>query len=295
VTQLALPPLRAEESQAIVATVPDTAQLSVAQCQQIIAHGMGNPFFVEELAWHAVEHGLAATPVPETVHAVLAARLDRLPAAAKALLQTAAVIDLEVPGPLVQAMAELPEAALHRGLAHVQAAEFLSETRLFPEQVYTFKHALTHEVTYSSLLQARRCALHARLVEVLEVLSSERLAKEVDRLAHHAMRGEVWDTAVTYCRQVGEKALARSATARPWTTSSRRLLLSRICLRRVPGTSRRSISSSLCARRSGRRATGAYAGVSTRGRGPRGGPRCPASARIGRELSGPPFLQAGRV
>src|SRR6266540_1144828 len=145
VTQLALPPLRTEESQAIVAAVPGTAQLSASRCQQLVAHGAGNPFFVEELAWYAVEHGRSATPVPETVHAVLAARMDRLPAAAKVLLQTAAVI-----GP------ELPEDALQRGLAHLQAAELLYETRLVPERVYTFKHALTHEVAYSSLLLERR-------------------------------------------------------------------------------------------------------------------------------------------
>ena len=77
--------------------------------------------------------------MPETVHAVLAARMDRLPSEAKQLLQAAAVVGPEVPVPLLQAIAELPEAALHRGLAHVQAAEFLSETRLFPEQVYTLQ------------------------------------------------------------------------------------------------------------------------------------------------------------
>jgi predicted ATPase len=71
-------------------------------------------------------------------------------------MQTAAVIGTEVSFPLLQAIAELPEDALHRGLAHLQAAEFLYETRLFPEHEYTFKHALTHEVAYGSLLQERR-------------------------------------------------------------------------------------------------------------------------------------------
>jgi class 3 adenylate cyclase len=148
VTQLALPPLRAEESQAIVAAVPGTAQLPAAQCQQIVAHGAGNPFFVEELAWYAVEHSPATmpVPVPETVHAVLAARMDRLPAAVKALLQTAAVIGPEVPVPLVQALTELPAEVLQRGLAHLQAAELLYETRLVPERAFTFKHVLTQEV-----------------------------------------------------------------------------------------------------------------------------------------------------
>jgi predicted ATPase len=77
---------------------------------------------------------------------------------------------------LLQAIAELPEAALHRGLAYLQAAEFLYETCLFPEHAYTFKHALTHEVAYRSLLQERRRALHARIVEALETLAGERLA-----------------------------------------------------------------------------------------------------------------------
>ena len=149
--------------------------------------------------------------VPATVQAVLAARIDRLPPEEKRLLQTAAVIGTEVPLPLLQAIAEVPEAALHRGLAHLQAAEFLYETRLFPEREYTFKHALTHEVAYGSLLQERRRALHARIVEALEALAGDRVAEQVERLAHHALRGEVWDKALTYCRQAGEKAMARSA------------------------------------------------------------------------------------
>ena len=121
------------------------------------------------------------------------------------------MIGTEVPLALLQTIAELPEATLHRGLAHLQAAEFLYETRLFPEQVYTFKHALTHEVAYGGLLQERRRVLHARIVEALERLTPDRLAEQVDRLAHHALRGEVWDKALAYCRQAGEKAMARSA------------------------------------------------------------------------------------
>ena len=108
-------------------------------------------------------------------------------------------------------MPSCPRTALHRGLAHLQAAEFLYETRLFPEHDYTFKHALTHEVAYGSLLQERRRVLHARIVEALERLAGDRLAEQVERLAHHALRGEVWDKALAYCRQAGEKAMARSA------------------------------------------------------------------------------------
>src|SRR5262249_10808453 len=127
------------------------------------------------------------------------------------LLQTAAVLGHEVPLRLLQAIAELSEEAIHRGLTHLQTAEFLYETRLFPELEYTFKHALTHEVAYSSLVQERRRALHTTIVEAIERLYPNRLAEQVERLAHHALRGEVWDKAVVYCRQAGIKAVARSA------------------------------------------------------------------------------------
>jgi len=191
----------------------------------LIARTEGNPFFLEESVRTLVETGvlvgerglyllgqaLPTIQVPATVQAVLAARIDRLPPEEKRLLQTAAVIGTEVPLPLLHAMAEVPEEVLQHGLAHLQAAEFLYETRLFPERVFTFKHALTHEVAYGSLLQERRRVLHARIVETLEALAGAQMAEQVERLAHHALRGEVWAKAVAYCQQAGEKAMARSA------------------------------------------------------------------------------------
>jgi predicted ATPase len=127
---------------------------------------------------------------------------------------------MEVPLALLQAIAELPEAALQRGLTHLQAAEFLYETRLFPEHAYTFKHALTHEVAYGSLLLERRRGLLARLVEVLEALTPDRRAEQVDRLAHHALRGEVWAKAVPYCQQAGARAHDRAAFHQPVLVAS---------------------------------------------------------------------------
>src|SRR4029450_7166854 len=82
---------------------------------------------------------------------------------------------------------------------------------LFPELEYTFKHALTHEVAYGSLLQERRRTLHAGIVETSERLYADRLTEQAEWLAQHAFRGEVWDKAVTYCRQAGTRAFARSA------------------------------------------------------------------------------------
>jgi tetratricopeptide (TPR) repeat protein len=224
-TQLRLDPLpqvSAEEFlHALLGDDPSLAPLT----QLLIARTERNPFFLEESVRTLEETGvlvgersayqlaqpLANLQVPATVQAVLAARMDRLPAEEKRLLQTAAVIGTEVPFALMHAIADMSEETLPRGLARLQAAEFLYETRLFPESEYTFKHALTHEVAYGSLLLERRRVLHARIIGALEALAGDHLSEHVERLAHHALRGEVWAKAVAYCRQAGEKTMARSA------------------------------------------------------------------------------------
>ncbi len=191
----------------------------------LIARTEGNPFFLEESVRTLVEtqvltgergayrlaRALPSIQVPSTVQAILAARMDRLPPEEKTLLQTAAVVGKDIPFPLLQAIADQPEEGLRQGLGHLQTAEFLYEASLFPELEYTFKHALTHEVAYGSLLQERRRGLHARIMEAMERLAPDRLAEQAERLAHHALRGEVWDKAVPYLRQAGAKALERSA------------------------------------------------------------------------------------
>jgi class 3 adenylate cyclase/tetratricopeptide (TPR) repeat protein len=217
-----LPPASAEELlQCLLGDGPDLTPLK----QRLVERTQGNPFFLEESVHTLVESGvlegergayrlakpLPSIQVPATVQAVLAARIDRLPPDEKRLLQAAAVIGTDVPLALLQAIAECREESLRLGLTHLQAAEFLYETRLFPEIEYTFKHALTHQVAYEGLLQERRRTLHARIVQALEALAGDRLAEQVERLAHHALRGEVWAKALAYGRQAGEKALARSA------------------------------------------------------------------------------------
>jgi class 3 adenylate cyclase/tetratricopeptide (TPR) repeat protein len=185
----------------------------------------GNPFFLEETVRTLVEtKALAGEPgryqltqpvlaiqVPPTVQVMLAARIDRLAPEDKRLLQVASVIGKEVPWRLLQAIADLPDEALRRGLDHLQAAEFLYETRLFPDLEYTFKHALTHEVAYGTLLAERRRVLHAQVVETIEAGFADRLAEQVEQLAHHSFRGEVWAKALRYMRQAGQKAASRSA------------------------------------------------------------------------------------
>jgi class 3 adenylate cyclase/tetratricopeptide (TPR) repeat protein len=191
----------------------------------LIERTEGNPFFLEEsvralretgvLAGDAGQYRLAQPPdqvrVPATVQAVIAARIDRLAPEDKHLLQTAAVIGKDVPFPLLQTIAGQPERELREQLARLQATALLQEQTRFPELEYTFKHALTHEVAYGSLLQPRRRALHARVVEAVERRYPERLREQAEQLAHHAVCGEVWEKAATYHHQAGTKAFERSA------------------------------------------------------------------------------------
>src|SRR5262249_31895816 len=185
----------------------------------------GNPFFLEEIVQTLVEtsalvgargaHQLArpidTVEVPATVQAVLAARIDRLPPEARRLLEAASVIGKDASFALLQAITDLPEDALRRGIATVQAAELLHEARLLPDVEYTFKHTLTRDVAYDGVTPDRRRALHARIFDAIERLSPDRLGEHVERLAHHAVRGEVWEKAVAYLRHAGAKAFAQSA------------------------------------------------------------------------------------
>jgi class 3 adenylate cyclase/tetratricopeptide (TPR) repeat protein len=204
----------------------------------------GNPFFLEETVRTLVETGalagkrgayrltrpVAALQVPATVQTILAARIDRLPAEEKRLLQVASAIGKDVPYALLMAIAEQPEEALRRGLRHLQEAEFFYETRLFPDLELTFKHALTHDVTYAGLLGDRRRALHAAVAAAIERLHADRLVEHVERLAHHARQGEVWDKAARYLRQAGTKVYLRSANREAATCFEQAL----DALRRLP-------------------------------------------------------------
>jgi class 3 adenylate cyclase/tetratricopeptide (TPR) repeat protein len=224
-TQLRLDPLPSESAEELLGALLGIDVGLDPLKRLLIARTEGNPFFLEESVRALVETGalsgergayrqaraLPTVDVPATVQAVLAARIDRLGSGDKTLLQTASVIGKDVPFALLQAIAESADSELHATLGRLRAAEFLYEARIFPDVEYTFKHALTHDVAYGSLLQDRRRTLDGRIVEALERLYPDRLVEHVETLAHHAFRGELWDKAVIYLRQAGAKAFARSA------------------------------------------------------------------------------------
>ena len=223
--QLRIDPLPAGSADALLRALlgaePSTAPLAPL----LIARTEGNPLFLEESVRTLVETGAlvgdpgayrlmrpaATIQMPATVQAILAARIDRLRPELKRLLQAAAVVGKNVPVALLAVVAEMADDALHPALSELQTAELLYEARLFPDLEYTFKHALTHEVAYTGVLQERRRALHATILETLERLHADRLGEHAEVLAHHAARAGVADKAVRYLRQAGAKAASRSA------------------------------------------------------------------------------------
>jgi len=138
------------------------------------------------------------------------ARLDRL-GSAKGVAQLGAILGRQFPYALLRAVAPLEDGPLQRDLTTLVAAELLYQRGQPPRSVYTFKHALVQEAAYESVLQRVRRQTHQRIVQVLEAQFPETVVTEPELLAYHARRGELWDQAVTYCRQAGEQALARSA------------------------------------------------------------------------------------
>jgi len=223
--QLRIDPLPPQSADELLATLVGTHPSVRPLIRLLIERTEGNPFFLEESVRALVEtralvgdpgayrlmNPVTAVEVPGTVQAILAARIDRLPPELKRLLQAASVVGKDVPVAVLEAIADTSASDVRQGLTELQTAEFLYEMRLFPELEYTFKHALTHEVAYGSVLHDRRRTLHAAIVGAIERLHGDRLAERVELLAHHAARGGVTAKAMHYLCEAGKKALARSA------------------------------------------------------------------------------------
>ncbi len=224
-TQLRLDPLPPESADEFLAALLGDDPSLESLKKLLIERTQGNPFFLEESVRTMVEtqvlvgeqgayclaQELPTIQVPATVQAILAARIDRLPQDEKRLLQTAAVIGTEVPLPLLQAISEVPEEVLYRGMTHLQAAEFLYETSLFPDRVYTFKHALTQNVAYQSLLTSTRQQYHQRIALVLEEQFAVVTENQPELLAYHFTEAGLNEQAVSYWHKAGQRAVQRSA------------------------------------------------------------------------------------
>jgi predicted ATPase len=198
---------------AVVQSVAQATPIPASLAQAIVAKAAGNPFFLEELTWAVVEgsDGYAVLAIPDTIQAVLAARIDRLPLAEKRLLQAAAVIGTDVPMPLLHAVTGVAEEELAHRLQRLQGADFLYETHLIPTLIYTFKHVLTRDVAYQLLLTSVRQQYHRQIADVLEKRFSETVASQPALLAYHYTEAGLVEHALPYWHKVGQRALERSA------------------------------------------------------------------------------------
>jgi class 3 adenylate cyclase/tetratricopeptide (TPR) repeat protein len=225
--QARIDPLPAESADELLETLlGSSAELGPVK-RALIDVTEGNPLFLEESVRSLIESGvLAGSPgqwrlvgslpavfVPKTIEALLAARIDRLQPELKEILQCAAVVGNDVPQALLEAVTGIPQHELERSVRELQAAEFLYEKTLFPEIEYTFKHSMTREVAYSSLLRERKMALHALAARALVELADGRLDEHVERIGQHAEQGGLWNLAVEYLQRSGEKAFALYANS----------------------------------------------------------------------------------
>jgi tetratricopeptide (TPR) repeat protein len=214
VTELKLQPLARPDARRVLDEALERsqrgAQLSAATTEAMLDRADGNPLFIEELARATGPSPAAGAPVPESIEAVLLARVDRLPEECKGVLQAASVLGRDVPVWLLEAITPAV-AASKEHLRELQRLEYLHDHSDGARDRYRFKHALTQEVAYASLLPEHRRALHARIVGAMETQHAGRLAEQTEALAHHAVRGQLWRKAADYLRQTGSRAAARYA------------------------------------------------------------------------------------
>lgn len=212
--QTPLQPLSRNDSLQMVRSVLRAENLIDLVTQEIVAKADGNPFFLEQLALHAGEARdlRADLMVPNTIHDVVMARIDRLPDETKRFLQTAAVVGREFPLRLLNAVWQGPGTAEEQ-LRELSRLEFVYERRETEGSVYVFRHALTQETTYGSLLERHRRAYHGAIGQALEELHPERPEEVAELLALHFGRSAEAEKSVDYAILAGEKSQRRWANS----------------------------------------------------------------------------------
>jgi class 3 adenylate cyclase/tetratricopeptide (TPR) repeat protein len=192
--------------------------------KRIVAKAQGNPLFLEELVQSLAETGCfegepgnyrlskpaGRIEIPQTIHTVLAARIDRLDGLPKILLQTSAVIGADVSVALLSGMLEVAPGKIAGDLKVLEKADFLRKMKRFGSE-YSFKHELIREVAYGTMLLGTRRSLHAKAVATIETRFADRLAEHIDRLADHAFMAELWEKAIPYQLRSCRRAVRRGA------------------------------------------------------------------------------------
>src|ERR1035437_6479376 len=223
-TQLRLDPLGRESADEMLSALLGAGGQLAALKKLITEKTEGNPFFMEETAEVLLDDGalvrngtirlvkpLAELKIPPTVQAILASRIDRLPPDEKDLLQTLAVIGREFAFGLVQRVVSKSEDELNRMLHDLQLAEFIYEQPAAGDIEYTFKHALTQEVAYNSVLVERRKQLHERIGSAIEASFAQSIDDHLSQLARHYSRSSNTEKTIEYLDRAGQQAIKRGA------------------------------------------------------------------------------------
>jgi class 3 adenylate cyclase/CheY-like chemotaxis protein len=217
--EITLKPLSGPESRQLVETLLTIDSLPESVKDMILRKSEGNPFFIEEVIRSLIEGGLvyredgrwkahdqvADIDVPDTIQSVVLARVDRLQADAKYVLQCASVIGRLFSHRLLEHLTQ-QDRNLDRYLSELTGRELIYEERSVPELEYAFRHALTQEATYQSILESRRRKFHHKVAQGIEILYWERLEEYYEELAHHYSRSDDTSKAVEYLLKAGEKA-----------------------------------------------------------------------------------------
>jgi hypothetical protein len=237
--------LSMSNSAELVAAILEGGDAAPELRELILGRAAGNPLFMEELALALLENGsiqkkgqsfvlardVSGMQIPDTVQGIIAARMDRLEESLKRIMQVAAVIGREFAFRILEAISGMKE-DLKSGLINLQGLEFIYEKSLFPELEYIFRHALTQEVAYNSLLLQRRNEIHERIGKAIEELYPHRLGEFYEMLAYHYSHSNNQGKACQYLKLAGHKARRNNSNREAFRLFKEALEV----LRRMPPT-----------------------------------------------------------
>ncbi len=245
-SQITLNRISNREALSMISHLLDTDSVATNLQDLIIEKTEGIPFFLEEFlkslkdlqfirrqdTVYALTRDPTDLTIPSTIQDVILARVDALPEGAKEVLQTGSVIEREFSHELIQKVANLPEPDLLTHISALKEAELLYERGVYPNVTYIFKHALTREVIYDSILTKRRKVIHAAVAEAMEQIWQSSLSEHLGTLCDHFMAGENYEKGETYANLAARKAVKASSFPEAIDQGKKRV----ICLERIPLT-----------------------------------------------------------
>jgi tetratricopeptide (TPR) repeat protein len=245
-SQVTLNRLSNRESLAMVTHLLGTEQVETQLHELVLQKTEGIPFFIEEFikslkdlkiiekkdGVYRLTRDIQDVTIPGTIQDMIMARVDSLPDAARRVLQTGSAIEREFSHELIKRVTGLAEQQLLSSLSLLKDAELLYERGIYPKSTYIFRHALTREVVYDSILAARKKKLHLDIADAIEEIYKNNLDENYGVLAEHYIAGENYHKGAEYCRQAERKSMATGSINDAIAYGAKRVA----CLERLPYT-----------------------------------------------------------